>query len=175
MLFAAARPCHRRERSRRRAPRIRLGMGSSVPWAIAPGLALASLLLAGSLGLAPAAAAAADAGDAAQAPLPGAAAGAPPAAEAAPAPAESAPADPQEVEKGRRTYRDLCQKCHGLNMVSTGGGFFDLRTFPLDQKPRFVNSVTNGKRAMPAWGGVLKAEEIESLWAYVSTGGAGPR
>jgi len=60
-------------------------------------------------------------------------------------------------------------------MVSTGGGFFDLRTFPVDQKPRFVSSVTNGKRAMPAWGGVLKAEEIESLWAYVSSGGAMPR
>ena len=89
----------------------------------------------------------------------------------------SAPAakpDAKLVEKGRRTYRDFCQKCHGLNMVSTGGGFFDLRTFPPDQKPRFVNSVTNGKRAMPAWGSILKADEIEALWAYVSTG-AGKR
>ena len=84
----------------------------------------------------------------------------------------ASPPDPQLVEKGRRTYRDFCQKCHGLNMVSTGGGFFDLRTFPPDQKPRFVNSVANGKRAMPAWGGVLKEEEIDSLWAYVLARGS---
>jgi mono/diheme cytochrome c family protein len=80
--------------------------------------------------------------------------------------------DPAIVEKGKRTYRDFCQKCHGLNMVSSGGGFFDLRTFPSDQKPRFVNSVTNGKRAMPAWGSVLKQEEIEWLWSYVLAGNA---
>jgi mono/diheme cytochrome c family protein len=80
--------------------------------------------------------------------------------------------DPQVVEKGKRTYRDFCQKCHGLNLVSSGGGFFDLRTFPPDQKPRFVTSVTNGKRAMPAWGGVLKQEEIEWLWAYIVAGNA---
>ena len=57
-------------------------------------------------------------------------------------------------------------------MVSSGAGFFDLRTFPSDQKARFVSSVTNGKRALPAWGSILKPDEIESLWAYVSTGGA---
>jgi mono/diheme cytochrome c family protein len=39
-------------------------------------------------------------------------------------------------------------------------------------KPRFVRSVTNGKRTMPAWSGVLNSEEVEALWAYVSTGGA---
>jgi mono/diheme cytochrome c family protein len=97
-----------------------------------------------------------------------------PATEPSTSPAASPP-DPQLVEKGRRTYRDFCQKCHGLNMVSAGGGFFDLRTFPPDQKSRFVISVTNGKRAMPAWGNVLKADEIESLWAYVSSAGAASR
>jgi mono/diheme cytochrome c family protein len=49
-------------------------------------------------------------------------------------------------------------------------GAFDLRTFPHDQHSRFVNSVTNGKNSMPAWGGVLKQEEIEALWAYVVAG-----
>ena len=70
-------------------------------------------------------------------------------------------------------YRDYCQKCHGLNMVSPGGGFFDLRTFPHDDKARFVNSVTNGKRAMPAWGTVLKPTDIETVWAYISSYKAG--
>ena len=93
-----------------------------------------------------------------------------------PAPGSPAPepqmADPKIVEKGRRAYRDYCQKCHGLNMVTSGGGFFDLRTFPQDQKPRFVSSVTNGKRAMPAWGSVLKSEEIDWLWTYVLSVGS---
>ena len=81
-----------------------------------------------------------------------------------------APADPALAQKGRGLYKDFCQKCHGLNMASPGGAFFDLRTFPLDDKARFVASVTNGKRAMPAWGGVLKEGDIETLWAYVTSG-----
>ncbi len=49
-------------------------------------------------------------------------------------------------------------------------GAFDLRTFPHDQHERFVNSVTHGKNSMPGWGGALKPEEIEALWAYVVAG-----
>ena len=90
-----------------------------------------------------------------------------------PSPAQP-PADPEKVAAGQRLYKDMCQKCHGVNMVSPGGGFFDLRTFPHDEKPRFVNSVTNGKRAMPAWGAYLKPTDIDLLWAYISTGGAVP-
>ena len=82
------------------------------------------------------------------------------------------PPDPAALAQGHRLYKDLCQKCHGVDMVSPGGGFFDLRTFPADGKARFVEAVTNGKRAMPAWGGVLKPAEIDRLWAYVSSGGA---
>lgn len=88
--------------------------------------------------------------------------------------ASPSPADPQMIAGGQRMYKDYCQRCHGLNMVSPGGAFFDLRTFPTDQKSRFVNSVVHGKRAMPAWGGVLKQDEIDSLWAYVSSRAAKP-
>lgn len=72
------------------------------------------------------------------------------------------------ADKGHGMYKSFCQKCHGLDMVTPGGGFFDLRTFPLDDKPRFINSVNNGKRAMPAWGSVLKPGDIDALWAYVA-------
>jgi len=44
-----------------------------------------------------------------------------------------------------------------------------LRTFPRDEKDRFLNSVTNGKRQMPAWGGIIKPETIESIWLYVGS------
>jgi mono/diheme cytochrome c family protein len=46
----------------------------------------------------------------------------------------------------------------------------DLRTFPKDERARFVDSVTNGKNAMPPWADVLKPDEIEALWAYVVAG-----
>jgi mono/diheme cytochrome c family protein len=94
-----------------------------------------------------------------------------PNAEPASAPAARAavPVDPVKVAQGKRMYKDFCQKCHGVDMVSPGGGFFDLRTFPSGAKARFVESVTHGKRAMPAWGGVLKPDDIDTLWAYVSS------
>jgi len=31
--------------------------------------------------------------------------------------------------------------------------------------------VTRGKNQMPPWGGLLKPEEVEALWAYVVAGG----
>jgi mono/diheme cytochrome c family protein len=78
------------------------------------------------------------------------------------------PISPALAEKGLAMYKSYCQKCHGIDMVTPGGSFFDLRTFPLDDKQRFVQSVTDGKRAMPAWGSVLKPADIDALWAYVA-------
>lgn len=72
--------------------------------------------------------------------------------------------------QGKTLYRQLCSNCHGVNMVNAGTSSFDLRNFP-DDKTRFVNSVMHGKNAMPAWGDLVKPEEIEAIWAYVLTGG----
>jgi cytochrome c55X len=69
--------------------------------------------------------------------------------------------------EGKQIYTGFCARCHGLNMVSTGAGFFDLRQFPADDKPRFLQSVTKGIRAMPAWGDTFSPAELEQLWAYV--------
>jgi mono/diheme cytochrome c family protein len=79
--------------------------------------------------------------------------------------------NPKTVADGKKVYQAFCEKCHGRDMVSSGGAFFDLRTFPSNDRQRFVNSVTNGKRAMPEWGSVLKQADIEELWAYVSSQG----
>ena len=49
------------------------------------------------------------------------------------------------------------------------GFAFDLRKFPLDDKARFVHSVTHGKRAMPAWGHLLEKKQIDLLWAYIAS------
>jgi cytochrome c55X len=93
-----------------------------------------------------------------------------PAARAAddPAPA-SAPAEAPSVEAGRRAYTITCARCHGINMVSSSSAFFDLRTFPKGEKDRFIASVTNGKRQMPAWGGIVKPGTVESIWLYVGS------
>ena len=80
------------------------------------------------------------------------------------APAAS-PATP-EVEAGRKLYISSCQRCHGIDLVTNGIGF-DLRKFPQSEKERFVRSVTDGVRAMPAWGTTLKPEQLDLLWAYV--------
>ena len=75
------------------------------------------------------------------------------------------------VAAGERTYKQFCTHCHGAKMVNAGTGSFDLRKFPVDEPQRFVRSIMDGKGDMPAWGDVLLAEEIEALWAYVSSRG----
>jgi cytochrome c55X len=72
------------------------------------------------------------------------------------------------AEAGRKLYVSSCTRCHGINLVTNGIGF-DLRTFPGNDKERFVRSVTQGKGAMPAWGGTLKPEQIDLLWAYIGS------
>jgi mono/diheme cytochrome c family protein len=75
----------------------------------------------------------------------------------------------KQIRAGAELFEDNCSPCHGTHMADPGAAF-DLRTFPHDQHDRFVNSVTNGKNSMPAWGGLLKPADIEALWAYVVAG-----
>ena len=76
-----------------------------------------------------------------------------------------------QIAQGRELYHRMpCVRCHGGNCVQNSSAAFDLRTFPHDDKARFVNSVKNGKNGrMPPWGDVLKPEEIDQLWAYVQS------
>jgi len=74
----------------------------------------------------------------------------------------------EDYESGEELYDLGCANCHGKNMVNPGTSSFNLKQFPKDDKQRFVNSVNSGKGFMPAFGEVFDAEEIESLWIYVS-------
>ena len=76
--------------------------------------------------------------------------------------------DATPVERGRKSYTSYCARCHGLNLV-TNGAAFDLRTFPAQDKERFVRSVNKGLRAMPAWEGIAKPGEVDAIWAYVGS------
>jgi cytochrome c55X len=77
--------------------------------------------------------------------------------------------DPSKAGDGKKVYTSYCARCHGLNMAVSGNSFFDLRKLTKDDKPRFLNSVRNGLRAMPAWGDNIKPEEYEVLWSYIMT------
>jgi mono/diheme cytochrome c family protein len=73
---------------------------------------------------------------------------------------------PERVKAGAEIYERNCSPCHGARMMDPQGAS-DLRKFPHDQRERFLNSVTKGKNQMPPWGGLLRPEDVEALWAYV--------
>ena len=75
---------------------------------------------------------------------------------------------PEQIEAGRRIYVSSCERCHGINLATNGIGF-DLRLLKPHDKERFLRSVTNGLRAMPPWGGILKPEQLELIWAYIGS------
>jgi mono/diheme cytochrome c family protein len=79
---------------------------------------------------------------------------------------------PEQIRLGAEIFARNCSPCHGPRMQDPEGAF-DLRTFAPEQHSRFVNSVSHGKNSMPPWAGLLKAEEIEALWAYVMAGEKG--
>jgi mono/diheme cytochrome c family protein len=76
---------------------------------------------------------------------------------------------PEQVKTGATLFARHCATCHGTRMQNPQWAI-DLRQFPRDAHTRFVDSVSNGKRNMPPWDDVLSPDEIEALWAYVSTG-----
>lgn len=82
----------------------------------------------------------------------------------------STPPSAQQIAQGAKLYAANCAVCHGANMIDEGGGFFDLRTFPPQQRTRFFTSVSNGKNSMPPWKSVLSQDEIGLLFAYVIAG-----
>lgn len=83
--------------------------------------------------------------------------------------AQDAKFPPEQVKRGAEVYAQNCSPCHGPRLYGEESAF-DLRSFPRGERERFINSVTRGKNQMPPWGGLIKPEEIEALWAYVATG-----
>jgi mono/diheme cytochrome c family protein len=74
--------------------------------------------------------------------------------------------DQAKTAAGEQVYNTYCATCHGDDLVNTGQTF-DLRKLKADERPRFENSVRNGKNQMPPWKGVLTDEEIDQVWHYI--------
>jgi mono/diheme cytochrome c family protein len=70
------------------------------------------------------------------------------------------------IEAGAQVYQTHCAQCHGERLVNTGSTF-DLRLLRAGERARFDKATKEGKGQMPAWGGVLSAEEFDQLWAYI--------
>ena len=80
--------------------------------------------------------------------------------------AEDAAPDQDKIAAGETVYNTRCAVCHGDELVNSGQTF-DLRRLKADERPRFDNSVRNGKNQMPPWKGVLSDDEIDQLWYYI--------
>lgn len=74
--------------------------------------------------------------------------------------------DKSKIEGGETVYNTHCAICHGDDLVNTGQTF-DLRRLTANERPRFENSVRNGKNQMPPWKDVLNDEQIDQLWHYI--------
>jgi mono/diheme cytochrome c family protein len=81
----------------------------------------------------------------------------------------SAGGDQPQVDQGKVSYAQKCSHCHGPNMVNSGTITPDLRAFP-DDRTRFITTVKQGKNGkMPPWGDILSEQEIDDIWAFVSS------
>ena len=74
--------------------------------------------------------------------------------------------DRAKIAAGAEVYAERCAACHGERLRATGGTFDLLKLRP-NERARFDQAVNDGKGQMPAWGGVLSAEELDNLWAYL--------
>jgi mono/diheme cytochrome c family protein len=82
--------------------------------------------------------------------------------------AQDAAVDQAKIEAGESVYNTYCQTCHGDRLVNSGQNqAFDLRRLTAGERPRFENSVRNGKNQMPPWKGALDDEQIDQLWHYI--------
>jgi mono/diheme cytochrome c family protein len=77
------------------------------------------------------------------------------------------PGDQAKIDAGANVFAYRCATCHGDELVNNSQTTFDLRKLKANERPRFDNSVRNGKNQMPPWKGVLTDEEIDQLWHYI--------
>ena len=75
---------------------------------------------------------------------------------------------PDQLKTARTMYNGLCASCHGLNAVS-GGVLPDLRYSTAKTHGMFAAIVSGARvnRGMPAFGSILKPEDMELIRQYI--------
>jgi quinohemoprotein ethanol dehydrogenase len=74
--------------------------------------------------------------------------------------------DQAQIEAGEQLYEEHCATCHGEQLRTTGSAA-DLKELRANDRPRFDKALAEGRGQMPSWQGVLSADEINQLWAYI--------
>lgn len=75
--------------------------------------------------------------------------------------------DPAEVDAGRVVYEANCSGCHGAEGEGSDVGrpLTDIAT--QGERSRHVETVTNGRNNMPAFGGSLDEAEVSAVVSFV--------
>lgn len=83
----------------------------------------------------------------------------------------SIPANASDINLGQQIYQRHCASCHGVNGSPTMGGAPDFkRGQGLMQSDQALHRrIQNGKRACPAYRGILDDQEILDVIAYIRT------
>jgi cytochrome c6 len=83
----------------------------------------------------------------------------------------SSPALAADAANGAKLFSANCASCHagGKNLVNAAKSLKKdaLEEYGMYSEEAIISQVTNGKAAMPAFKGRLKANEIEDVSAYV--------
>ncbi|MDP5337412.1 MAG: c-type cytochrome [Nodularia sp. (in: cyanobacteria)] len=83
----------------------------------------------------------------------------------------SSPALAADTVSGAKIFSGNCASCHagGKNLVQANKSLKkgDLEKYGMYSAEAIISQVTNGKNAMPAFKGRLKANQIEDVAAYV--------
>ena len=74
--------------------------------------------------------------------------------------------DEAQIEQGEALYDEHCSECHGEKLRSSGA-IPDLRLLKPEDRPRFLQTVNDGRGQMPSWQGQLSDEDIDAIWAYI--------
>ena len=74
--------------------------------------------------------------------------------------------DKAQIEQGEALYDEHCSECPGEKLRSSGA-IPDLRLLKPEDRPRFLQTVNDGRGQMPSWQGQLSDEEIDAIWAYI--------
>ena len=74
--------------------------------------------------------------------------------------------DQAQIEAGKQLYDEHCATCHGEQLRTTGSAA-DLKQLGANDRPRFDKALAEGRGQMPSWQGVLSADQMNQLWAYI--------
>ena len=74
------------------------------------------------------------------------------------------------IQNGKKLFRGVCARCHGRNGEGNArmAGVGNLRKFNRGYDA-YTMIVVNGRKKMPAWGGIISLPDINDIGSYLET------